>query len=80
MTVSYDADADVLYITFERLPNNAYIYVENESGDILRLNKQDGRVVGCTIPFFRKRAAENKLNVPEIGPVPFNELAKAIVS
>jgi uncharacterized protein YuzE len=80
VTVSYDKDADVLYITFERLPDNAYVYVENESGDILRLNKQGGRVVGCTIPFFCKRAAQNNLNIPEIGPVPFNELVKALVS
>jgi uncharacterized protein YuzE len=80
VTASYDKDADVLYITFEQLPAEDYIYVENESGDILRLNKKDGRVVGCTIPFFCKRVARNRLNVPEIGPVPFNELAKALVS
>jgi uncharacterized protein YuzE len=80
VTLSYDKEADVLYITFERLPDKAYIYVENESGDILRLNKQGGHVVGCTIPFFCKRVAENRLNVPEIGPVPFNDLAKALIS
>ncbi len=79
MTASYDKDADVLYITFERLPAKDYVYVENESGDILRLNKRGGRVVGCTIPFFCKRAAQNNLTVPEIGPIPFNELAEELL-
>ncbi len=80
MKASYDKDGDVLYITFERLPSKDYIYVENESGDILKLNKKSRRVVGCTIPYFSKRAARNKLNIPEIGPVPFNELAKALLA
>jgi len=79
VTASYDKDADVLYITFARLPAKDYVYVENESGDILKLNKKSGHVVGCTIPFFSKRAAQNKLNIPEIGPVPFNELAKTLL-
>ncbi len=79
MKASYDKDADVLYITFEQLPAKQYIYVENENGDILRLNKKSKRVVGCTIPFFSKRATQKKLSIPEIGHVPFNELAKALL-
>ena len=79
MTASYDKEADVLYITFERLPAEDYVYVENESGDVLRLNKKSGRVVGCTIPYFAKRATQHKLDIPEIGTVPFNDLAKELL-
>jgi uncharacterized protein YuzE len=80
MTLSYDKDADVLYITFERLPGQKYIYVENVNGDVLRLDKESRRVVGITIPFFAKRAAEKPLSIPEIGPVPFNERSEDLVS
>ncbi len=80
MTLSYDREADVLYITFERLPNQSCVYVENENGDILRLNKHDGSIVGCTIPFFLKRSAKGRLEIPEIGSVPFNELAKSLLT
>jgi uncharacterized protein YuzE len=79
VTLSYDKDADVLYVTFERLPNEHCIYVENENGDVLRLNKETRKVVGCTIMAFSRRASP-RLNVPEIGAVPFNELAAALVS
>jgi uncharacterized protein YuzE len=77
--LSYDKDADVLYITFEPLAKERCIYVENERGDILRLNKETKRVVGCTIMAFSRRASET-LIIPEIGSVPFNELAAALVS
>ena len=80
MTLSYDKEADVLYITFELLPQQSYVYVENESGDILRLNKRDGRVIGCTVPFFSKRAKDGKLDIPEVGRVPFNDLARALLA
>jgi uncharacterized protein YuzE len=80
MTFSYDKDADVLYVTFERLPEQAYIYVENASGDVLRLDKETRRVVGVTIPFFMKRAAHQKVSVPEVSWVPFNDLAAELVS
>lgn len=80
MTLSYDRDADVLYITFERLSNRSCVYVENDSGDILRLDKRDGQIVGCTIPFFLKRAAKGKFEIPEISSVPFNDLAKALIA
>jgi uncharacterized protein YuzE len=79
MKASYDKDADVLYLTFEVAPAEDYLYVENKQGDVLRLSKKSGHVVGCTIPFFSKRAAEHKLDVPEIGRVPFNKLARSLL-
>lgn len=80
MTLSYDKDADVLYVTFKYLPNGSAIYIENESGDILRLDKVSKEVVGCTIPAFSRRAAKGPIIIPEIGSVPFNELAAHLVS
>jgi hypothetical protein len=80
MTLSYDQSADVLYVTFERLPQQNCIYVENEQGDVLRLDKYTKRVVGCTIPFFSERAAKGKVTVPEIGEVPFNRYAEGLLS
>jgi uncharacterized protein YuzE len=77
--LSYDRDADVLYITFENLPNQKYIYVENENGDVLRLDSKTKRVVGVTILGFSRRASET-IVIPEIGSVPFNELAAALIS
>jgi hypothetical protein len=79
MTLSYDKLADVLYVTFEALPPEAYLYVENANGDILRLDRHSRRVVGCTIPAFAERAAKGRVTIPEIGPVPFNELADALL-
>ena len=79
MKASYDKEADVLYITFEQASPEEYLYVENKQGDVLRLNKKSGHVVGCTIPYFSKRAAKHKLHIPEIGHVPFNKLAKSLL-
>ena len=72
MTLSYDKRADVLYVSFEQAPAESYIYVENENGDILRLDRESKRVVGITLPFFSKRAKAGKIVVPEVGSVPFN--------
>lgn len=80
MILSYDKEADVLYVTFERLPDQNVVYVENENGDVLRLDKVSKRVVGCTIPAFSIRAARGKVIVPEVGPVPFNELAEYLIA
>ena len=78
MTFSYDKSADVLYITFEALPPSAYQYTENQSGDVLKIDRANGRVVGCTIPFFAARAKRGKIDLPEIGPVPFNDLTREL--
>jgi uncharacterized protein YuzE len=74
MTLSYDKRADVLYVTFEKAPPETYEYVENESGDILRLSKEDQRVVGCTIPDFSERATKSNILIPEVGTVKFLDL------
>lgn len=79
MTFSYDKDADVLYVSFEAAPPGTYIYVENENGDVLKLDRTNGHVVGCTIPFFSARAAKGKVLVPEVGPVPFNDLVEELL-
>ncbi len=79
MTFSYDKSADVLYVTFEALPPEAYIFVENESGDVLKVDRVSRRVVGCTIPFFVARAKRGKIEVPEIGAVPFNKIAENLL-
>lgn len=80
MTFSYDKDGDVLYVTFEKRPEQSYVYVENENGDVLRLDKETKRVVGVTIPFFSARLKKGPLSIPEIGPVPFNDFASELVS
>jgi len=78
--VSYDKDADVLYVTFEDLPPAAYLFVENEAGDVLKIDRNTRRVVGCTIPFFAKRAKRGKIIIPEVGAVPFNDVADELLS
>lgn len=79
MTLSYDKSADVLYVTFEALPRDSYIFVENEQGDVLKLDRINNRVVGCTVPFFVARIKRGNLVIPEIGAVPFNEIAGELV-
>lgn len=79
MTFSYDKSADVLYITFEVVPPEKYVYTENEHGDLLKLDRVSHRVVGCTIPFFIARARKGKIEIPEIGGVPFNRIAEELV-
>ena len=78
MTLSYDKAADVLYVTFEKAPAGSYVYTENEQGDILRLDRGSGRVVGVTVPFFSKRARAGKILVPEVGIMPFNSFTEVI--
>jgi len=79
MTFSYDNDADVLYVTFERSPHPA-LYIENENGDILRIDEQSGKIVGCTILFFLQRAKAGTISVPEIGVVPFNQIVSNLLN
>jgi len=45
MTFSYDDDADVLYVTFVE-HNGPVVYLENESGDILRIAEGTGNIAG----------------------------------
>ena len=80
MVISYDKKADVLYVMFEALPPDAYLFVENEAGDILKIDRKTHRVIGCTIPFFAGRAKQGRIVIPEIGAVPFNEIAEELLS
>jgi uncharacterized protein YuzE len=80
MTLSYDKIADVLYITFEQVSGESYLYVENDSGDILRVDKDSQKVVGVTLPFFLARAKKGKITIPEVGLVPFNDQALELIS
>jgi uncharacterized protein YuzE len=79
MTFSYDDDADVLYVTFEPYEGRA-TYVENNNGDILRIHPENGKIVGCTILFFLKRAERGDISIPEIGMVPFNAMMNTLIS
>lgn len=67
MKLSYAAHADVLYIVFEETPNKC-VYVETESGVVCRTDEVTARVVGITIPHFKRRvAAGEPITIPEIG-------------
>ena len=79
MTFSYDAKADVLYVTFEKIQRPA-LYIENETGDILRIDEQSGKIVGCTVLFFLHRAKDGPISVPEVGVVPFNQIASSLLN
>ena len=80
MIMSYDKNADVMYVTLEALPPDAYLFVENETGDILKIDRSTRHVVGCTIPFFLRRAKRGKIIIPEIGAIPFNEIDDELLS
>ena len=73
MTFSYDDEADVLYLTFEDYKGRAS-YVENNSGDILRIHPESGKILGVTVPFFMKRSKRGDISIPEVGVVPFNSI------
>jgi uncharacterized protein YuzE len=80
MTLSYDKLADVLYITFETLPPNAYVFVENRDGDVLKVDRASNRVVGVTVLAFAARTKKGtRIDIPEIGAVPFNRIAEELL-
>jgi uncharacterized protein YuzE len=80
MKLSYNPDSDVLYVTFGRRPPKGSVFIENRNGDIIRLDKKTRKVIGCTIPFFSRRAGKDGIPIPEIGDVPFNRSAKRLAS
>jgi uncharacterized protein YuzE len=79
MTFSYDELTDVLYITFEKSVGRV-TYTENDEGDVLRMDEKSGKIVGVTITFFLRRAREGPIIVPEVGVVPFNQIANNLLS
>jgi len=65
MTFNYDHIADVLYVTFEQ-STTGVSYIENREGDILRIDKKSGKIVGVTVVFFLRRAKLGPITVPEV--------------
>ncbi len=63
MTLSYDSDADVLYISIVPAPQGSYVYAENENGDVLKLDKRTSKVVGVTVIGLRARV---KIDLPSV--------------
>jgi uncharacterized protein YuzE len=79
MKFSYDKSADVLYITFAH-PTGTVNFVENDNGDILRYDQTTNALVGCTILFFARRLkSKEQITIPEIGSVPLNDKALALM-
>jgi uncharacterized protein YuzE len=79
MKFNYDELTDVLYVTFEQSVGRV-TYIENNEGDILRMDQQSGRIIGVTIMFFLRRARQGPIVIPEIGIVPFNQIANNLLS
>ena len=66
MKISYAAHADVLYIVFTD-DAGPCAYVELDSGVICRINESTDKVVGITIPHFRRRSENGDVFViPEL--------------
>jgi uncharacterized protein YuzE len=66
MRISYAQHADVLYIVFADTPNLC-AYVELDSGVICRIDETTDKVVGVTIPDFKRRVANNEnILIPEL--------------
>lgn len=66
MRISYSKDADVLYISFAP-PSGRVASVENSNGDILRIDKSTGEIIGVTIQLFMYRVGTGeKITVPGV--------------
>jgi uncharacterized protein YuzE len=66
MKVNYAQHADVLYVVFADTPNLC-AYVELDSGVICRVDEITDKVVGITIPDFKRRVANNEsIIIPEL--------------
>ncbi len=73
MTLTYDDDADVLYLTLEDV-SGPCTYKDNKYGDVFRIDTKTGRIVGCTIVFFLDRVRKSgPISIPEIGSLQFSE-------
>ena len=66
MRINYALHADVLYVVFADTQNRC-AYVELDSGVICRVDEITDKVVGITVPDFKRRV-ENKesIQIPEL--------------
>lgn len=66
---SYDDLTDVLYLGFGET-HEPVAYLETDSGDLLRVERGSGRILGCTIIAFKWRLGRcGKVEVPELASV-----------
>jgi uncharacterized protein YuzE len=79
MRISYSEEVDVLYVTFSDHTGKIQ-YIEKVNGDILRVDSSTGMVVGVTIQLFKYRMQSGeKIEVPEIGLIPFNAVMSSLM-
>jgi uncharacterized protein YuzE len=77
MTISYDANADVLYIMFAECDGVECEYAERQEGLIVRVDPSSGKIYGCTITsFMRRLQRETEIVIPEVGAVPSSVLSR----
>jgi uncharacterized protein YuzE len=80
MKISYDSKADVLYVMLEETSDECD-YIEPTPGAVLRVNPKTGRIVGCTVLFFKKRLQRGEqITVPEIAGVPIPRGLKRLIA
>ena len=73
MTLTYDANADTLYLTFEAPRGGPQFYhIEAKTGDVYRIDEERRVIVGCTIIQFLRRIGREDITLPEIGPVGYD--------
>lgn len=67
MRITYSKDADILHISFTP-PTGKVASVENENGDILRIDKETGKIIGVAVQLFMYRIGNGeKIEIPEAG-------------
>jgi uncharacterized protein YuzE len=67
MRITYSKAVDMLYLSFTP-PIGKVATVENKNGDLLRIDKETGKVVGVTIQLFLYRIGTGeKIEIPELG-------------
>lgn len=65
MRINYALHADVLYVVFTDTPNRC-AYIELDSGVICRVDETTDKVVGITVPDFKRRVENNEsIQIPE---------------
>ena len=79
MQISYDKEADVMYVWFASV-DLPYVNIENRNGDVVRISEKDGTVVGLILLFAMRRLKSGKpLDIPEISGSPLNEFAISLM-